>query len=220
ACYPNRNSIPYISLYGLQSCETFVRTTLRHPYFMEGWQHLAELGLTDETPRYNTENMTIGDFFIAFFRHTGQEAWLGEKVAENFSHARSDLDKLEKEMQRVSEEDPDSSFFEINATGDLVEHSESNETHRLAGQVKDKMQRNNRMMEQLIYLGLNDYTTYINKGLCSAADVLQFILEKRLALKPGDKDLVVMLHEIEYILDGERKQVKSSLVVKGDDDLN
>ncbi|RYF04158.1 MAG: hypothetical protein EOO40_11475 [Deltaproteobacteria bacterium] len=34
------------------------------------------------------------------------------------------------------------------------------------------------------YLGLDDKTTMINRGRCSPADVLQFALEKKLALQP------------------------------------
>jgi saccharopine dehydrogenase-like NADP-dependent oxidoreductase len=50
----------------------------------------------------------------------------------------------------------------------------------------------------------------------SSADVLQFALEKKLALKENDKDMVVMLHEIEYELHGERKKIESSLLAMGE----
>jgi len=33
AWYPNRDSLPYIDLYGLQEADSFIRTTLRHPIF-------------------------------------------------------------------------------------------------------------------------------------------------------------------------------------------
>ena len=70
------------------------------------------------------------------------------------------------------------------------------------------------ILKQLFYLGLNDNETIINKGFCSAADVLQFALEKKLALNPGDKDMIVMLHEIEYKINNKKHLVKSSLLVK------
>jgi len=60
----------------------------------------------------------------------------------------------------------------------------------------------------------------INKGLCSAADILQFIIEQKLALAPHDKDMVVMMHEIDYTVNGMPKKVKSSLVVKGNDNVH
>ncbi len=74
-------------------------------------------------------------------------------------------------------------------------------------------------MKQLNYLGINDNETILNKGLCSAADVLQFALEKKLTLLPNDKDMIVMLHEIEYSTDDKQKTIKSSLVVKGENNL-
>lgn len=70
--------------------------------------------------------------------------------------------------------------------------------------------------QQFLFLGWQDDTP-INKGRCSSADVLQFILEKQWVLLPGDKDMVVMQHEIGYELAGSRLQVTSSLVVKGED---
>ena len=45
-------------------------------------------------------------------------------------------------------------------------------------------------------------------------------MEKKLALQPGDKDLVVMIHEIDYILNKEKKHVKSTLILTGDDDMH
>lgn len=70
--------------------------------------------------------------------------------------------------------------------------------------------------QQFLFLGWQDGTP-ISKGRCSSADVLQFILEKQWVLLPGDKDMVVMQHEIGYELAGSRLQVTSSLVVKGED---
>ncbi len=60
----------------------------------------------------------------------------------------------------------------------------------------------------------------INKGICSPADVLQMALEKKLLLKKEDKDMIVMLHEIEYTINGESHAVNSSLVVKGEDQIH
>ena len=51
----------------------------------------------------------------------------------------------------------------------------------------------------------------------SPAQILQHLLESKWVLKPNDKDMIVMLHEFEYELDGEKKQLTSSLQVKGDD---
>lgn len=63
AWYPNRNSIPYAKLYGVESAETFIRTTLRHPHFIQGWQKLIELKLTDSHPVLDATNSSIASFF-------------------------------------------------------------------------------------------------------------------------------------------------------------
>lgn len=71
------------------------------------------------------------------------------------------------------------------------------------------------LQTQLHFLGWND-NRQINKGICSAADVLQFALEEKLMLQPTDKDMVVMLHEIEYQLNGINYLQKSQLVINGE----
>jgi saccharopine dehydrogenase-like NADP-dependent oxidoreductase len=53
---------------------------------------------------------------------------------------------------------------------------------------------------------------------CSA-DVLQYILEKKLALTDHDKDMIVMLHEFIYEINGKNYETKSSLIVKGENNL-
>lgn len=74
--------------------------------------------------------------------------------------------------------------------------------------------------EQLDFLGLRDEDTLISKGMISPADGLQFALEKKLALSPSDKDMIVMQHDIKYDLDGKEHQVISSLIVKGKDSVH
>lgn len=74
-------------------------------------------------------------------------------------------------------------------------------------------------MNQLFYLGLDDHDTIINKGRCSAAEVLQFVLEQKLKLEEHDKDMIVMVHEIEYIQQGKKHLLTSSMIVKGEDNL-
>lgn len=74
------------------------------------------------------------------------------------------------------------------------------------------------LQEQFLFLGLAD-DTLINKGVCSWAGVLQFILERKWILKSDDKDMIVMLHEIGYEVKGQKSKVKSVLVVKGEDHL-
>ena len=48
ACYPNRDSLSYIPLYGLEETSTFIRTTLRQPSFCKAWNCVVKAFLTDE----------------------------------------------------------------------------------------------------------------------------------------------------------------------------
>ncbi|RYF77923.1 MAG: saccharopine dehydrogenase, partial [Chitinophagaceae bacterium] len=75
----------------------------------------------------------------------------------------------------------------------------------------------NLTLKQLFYLGLDDEQTLIDKGHCSAADVLQFSLEKKLMLQAQDRDMVVMLHEIIYEKDERQYKTTSSFILEGED---
>lgn len=71
---------------------------------------------------------------------------------------------------------------------------------------------------QFRFLGLDDHTL-INKGVCSSAEVLQFILEKKWVLQEDDKDMIVMMHEIDYEVNNQKSTIKSTLIVKGENSL-
>jgi saccharopine dehydrogenase-like NADP-dependent oxidoreductase len=157
--YPNRNSLPYIDLYDLHDAETFVRTTLRYRDFMLGWKNIIELQLTDETIEYQSDDMSIADFFQQHFEKHELTDVLAKKTQEKF-------------------------------------------------------------LQQLYFLGVNDHDTILNKGMISAADGLQFALEKKLVLSPADKDMIVMQHEIVYETAGEKHEIISSLIVKGKDSIH
>ncbi len=51
------------------------------------------------------------------------------------------------------------------------------------------------------------------------AQILQKILSDKWTLEPDDKDMIVMLHKFGYELDGEKYQIESSMVIKGDDQV-
>ena len=153
--YPNRDSIAYIDLYDLHHAKTFIRTTLRHAAFMQGWKNIIALKLTNEDVNYQSDDMSLEAFYETHF-------------------AKNEID-----------------------------------VNKIAAQ--------NKMLLQ--FLGLNDNNTNINKGMISAADGLQFALEKKLILSPTDKDMIVMQHEFEYTINNEPLQIISSLIVKGEDSL-
>ncbi len=78
---------------------------------------------------------------------------------------------------------------------------------------------NDEFVEQINYLGLQQEEK-IPETVNNSASLLQFILEKKLPMMPHDKDMIVMLHEIEYSLNGKKKAMRSCLIVKGEDQLH
>jgi saccharopine dehydrogenase (NADP+, L-glutamate forming) len=78
---------------------------------------------------------------------------------------------------------------------------------------------NSEFSEQINYLGLNEGEK-IPVAISNSALLLQYLLEKKLVMKPQDKDMIIMLHEIEYLVDGGNKKTKSCLIVKGEDQLH
>lgn len=72
---------------------------------------------------------------------------------------------------------------------------------------------------QFEFLGLMGKKNLPKEHNCSA-DILQFAVETKLAMQPDDKDMVVMLHEIEYAVNGHLSSVNSSLIVIGTNSLH
>ena len=66
-------------------------------------------------------------------------------------------------------------------------------------------------------IGLFDNTVPIHSEDASPARLLQVLLEKAWALHDDDKDMLVMLHEFEYLLDGRKYRLLSSMVSVGED---
>jgi saccharopine dehydrogenase (NADP+, L-glutamate forming) len=77
---------------------------------------------------------------------------------------------------------------------------------------------NDEFSEQTDYLGLRA-TEPIPAQISNSASLLQYLVEKNLVMKPDDKDMIVMLHEIEYIINEQIKEKRSCLIVKGEDQL-
>lgn len=72
---------------------------------------------------------------------------------------------------------------------------------------------------QLEFIGLFD-TTLIPAQFNSNASILQWLLEDKWKLVDIDKDLVVMLHEIEYNIGANHFKIDSSMVLTGDDAIH
>jgi len=76
--------------------------------------------------------------------------------------------------------------------------------------------RRDEFEEQAAFLGLfsDDHLEIAERN---SAKVLQGVLENKLGMHPGDKDMIVMLHEIGFEAAGKKREIKSCLIVKGDD---
>jgi saccharopine dehydrogenase-like NADP-dependent oxidoreductase len=220
AWYPNRDSLSYMPTYGMKQVPTFVRTTLRHPDFCAGWKHIVQLKLTDETVYYDTDGMTVSAFFQIHFDRFGFTEWLQEMLSRRFNETRAYLEHLisllEKNPGGASEGDQ---FLAVDPSGNLKGTSLASEKAVATEAMKQQMDEANLALEQLFFLGL-DSPEMINQGRKTAAEILQWIMEKKLALAAGDRDMIVMLHEIGYRLDGVQRMMRSHLVVRGDDALH
>jgi saccharopine dehydrogenase (NADP+, L-glutamate forming) len=147
AYYPNRDSLAYIPIYGLEESETFIRTTLRHPDFCKGWKAVIAAGLTDDQRIIPSTVKTMADW-------------------------SKDLISFLNPFNRT-------------------------------------------LFEELGFFG-NDP---LPEGPLTSADILQTIIEAKWKMQEGDKDLIVMLHEFQYTSGDHRHQLKSSLLVKGENNL-
>lgn len=81
-----------------------------------------------------------------------------------------------------------------------------------------KEEVHDKILEQFTFLDLESNEPLPSQAKCSA-DVLQYRMEQKLVLQSSDKDMIVMLHEIEYNINNTTHKIESSLVVKGEDSL-
>jgi len=150
--------------------------------------------------------------------------WLNEKLTERFAETKSMMENLLKLMEaenaaEIEGAEMPESFMAADEKGNIEEVEIDKVKNKAAAYLAQNMHEANLTLKQLFFLGLDDQDTLVNKGFCSPADILQFAVEKKLALRPYDKDMIVMLHEIEYRIGSQESTVRSSLVVKGENSL-
>ncbi|WP_106566771.1 saccharopine dehydrogenase C-terminal domain-containing protein [Cecembia rubra] len=94
--YPNRDSLVYRRVYGLESIPTILRGTLRRSGFCQSWNVFVQLGMTDDSFEMDLpKNYTLLDFidsFLPFHKYkTIQEKlkeilpWVDEEVIEKIN---------------------------------------------------------------------------------------------------------------------------------------
>lgn len=164
AYYPNRDSLAYMSSYNLDNIPTFMRATLRYPDFCEGWSAVIRLGLTDDSRKIQTDN-------LSFFKWATQ-------------HVKTD--------KQLSNEENVALFLGVSSKSKVI--------------------------RQLKYLGLLNGEV-INQGEQTNANVLQQAMESRLGMSPNDKDMIVMMHEIEFERRNIATRMHSYMIVQGEDNL-
>lgn len=79
--YPNRDSLLYKEVYGLEGIPNLIRGTIRYPGFCKAWNALIKIGLTDDSfPITDCHDLTYSDLMEAFVgEYPGKN--LREKVA-------------------------------------------------------------------------------------------------------------------------------------------
>ncbi len=92
--YPNRNSLPYIELYNIESTHTMLRGTLRNNGWCQTMKKIVDLGLLDEEEKDWTGKTHEG--FIRQLLGVSEEADLKESLA-----SRLGLDKDSEVIQRL-----------------------------------------------------------------------------------------------------------------------
>lgn len=94
--YPNRDSLKYRSIYGLDDVPTMFRGTIRRPGFSKTWNLLVQLGVTDDSfVVENSEKLTNRDFINTFLKYHKTKT-VEEKLAEylNVDEDSFDMYKL------------------------------------------------------------------------------------------------------------------------------
>lgn len=223
AWYPNRDSLPYLATYGLEDIPTFVRTTLRHPDFCFGWKNLVALRLTDDTVMYDTDGMSLSSFFQIHFDRFGFSDWLQDTLSVPFRETRNHLEELisllEADSARPAEDRGNDDIMLVDGQGDLRSMSVSGTRSHAAHGMANRMHQAKLALAQLFFLGL-DSGEMIDRGRMSAADILQWTMERKLTLGPQDRDLVVMMHEVGFVSDGIQRRVTSTLCLEGEDPIH
>ena len=80
--YPNRDSLSYRELYGLEDVKTMFRGTIRRPGYCKTWNIFVQLGMTsDEYIFHDSENATYRQFINSFLPYDIEKS-VEKKVAE------------------------------------------------------------------------------------------------------------------------------------------
>lgn len=95
--YANRDSLRYISTYGLHGIKTMLRGTLRYSGFCEAWNMLVQLGCCDDSyPMERVEGMTHLGFITSFLDERVPGTDLVKKILDQAGGGSTDaINKLQ-----------------------------------------------------------------------------------------------------------------------------
>lgn len=82
--------------------------------------------------------------------------------------------------------------------------------------IAQKLKFDDEVITMLQWLGIFDEKP-LPAGKYSSADIILQILLAKWQMAPDDKDMVVMVHEFEYVHKGRKTKLSSSMVIKGED---
>lgn len=80
--YPNRDSLSYRQVYGLENIPTMIRGTLRRAGFCKAWDVFVQLGMTDDSFQMELPEKTTLRQFLNAFLPFNSELSVEEKLAE------------------------------------------------------------------------------------------------------------------------------------------
>lgn len=80
-----------------------------------------------------------------------------------------------------------------------------------------KIDQDDIQWDKLMELDLFNADKIVGLSNATPAQILEKILSDSWSLSPEDKDMIVMYHKFGYILNGEKKQIDSTMVCIGDD---
>lgn len=82
-----------------------------------------------------------------------------------------------------------------------------------------KIDQDDIMWDKLEELDIFSATKMVGLKKATPAEILQNILMDKWTLQPGERDMIVMYHKFGYELNGEKKQIDSTMVTIGEDDI-
>jgi len=86
--YPNRDSLSYLPVYGLEKIPTMLRGTLRRAGYCKAWDVFVQLGMTDDSFQMELpEGTTLRQFMNSFLPYNSEQS-----VEEKLGDVISDLD--------------------------------------------------------------------------------------------------------------------------------